>query len=292
MHGAILDSARSALAIFARAIHRQKARRMRIGKQNQPFTAIATSNPEAITIRGKDLCRDLIGKIDFVDHFFLLVTGELPNANQKYFINALLVAIAEHGLVPSVQAARMTYAAGPEAFQGAVAAGLLGCGSVILGSAEACGRMLVGFLEKAESAGLAPGAAAAEELKAMRAAKKPIPGFGHPEHSSGDPRAILLLKLADERGVSGKHIAMLRAVEAEIPAIYGRALPINVNGAIPAVALDVGFPLNALKGVSLLARTAGLIGHLQEESQRPIGFIMSNHAAEAITYDGKPADPA
>lgn len=79
---------------------------------------------------------------------------------------------------------------------------------------------------------------------------------------------------------------MLRAVEAVLPEALGRQLPININGAIPAVMLDVGFPLAALKGVSLLARTAGLIGHLQEESERPIGFILSGRAAEAIAYDG------
>ena len=119
-----------------------------------------------------------------------------------------------------------------------------------------------------------------------RAEKKAVPGFGHPLHNDGDPRANLLLRLAAERGAEGPHIAMLRAVKAALPDAIGRDLPINVNGAIPAVMLDVGFPLKALKGISLLARTASLIGHLQEETERPIGFILSGHAAEAIEYDG------
>ncbi len=104
---------------------------------------------------------------------------------------------------------------------------------------------------------------------------KAIPGFGHPQHSDGDPRANLLLKLADERGVSGEHVEMLRALQAALPDTIGRSLPVNVNGPIPAVMLDVGFPLSALKGVGLLCRTAGLIGHLTEEAERPIGFILS-----------------
>jgi citrate synthase len=251
---------------------------MRIGRQDQRASAISTSTPEAITVRGRDLCRDVIGQTDFTSWFWILVTGEAPSETQRFFADAVLTAIAEHGLVPSVVAARMTYAAAPEAFQGAVAAGLLGCGSVVLGSAEAAGRFLAGLV--------ASGEAPVGALARLRAEKQAIPGFGHPLHAGGDPRANLLLKLADEKGAAGPHVAMLRAVQRAIPEAIGRPLPINVNGAIPAVMLDVGFPLAALKGISLLARTAGLIGHLQEESERPIGFILSGEAAAAIAYDG------
>lgn len=256
---------------------------MRIGKQDQPFSSICTSDAESITVRGKDLCGEIIGQMDFTSYFWLLVTGKEPDETQRFFANAVLAAIAEHGLVPSVVAARMTYAAAPEAFHGAVAAGLLGCGSVVLGSAEVAGR----FLHELVEAGGDPQAAALDGVKRLRAEKKAIPGYGHPQHSGGDPRANLLLKLAEEKGAAGKYIAMLRTVQAVLPEAIGRALPINVNGAIPAVMLDVGFPVAALKGISLLARTASLIGHLQEETERPIGFIMSGAAAAAIGHDGR-----
>lgn len=259
---------------------------MRIGKQDDNHSAICTSDAEKIVVRGRDLCEDLIGKRDFTSYFWLLVTGEDPTPLQEKYANAVLVAIAEHGLVPSVVQARMTYAAAPEAFQGAVAAGLLGCGSVVLGSAEIAGKFLSSIVSKADEAGVSLETAAQDAVSALRKEKKPVPGFGHPQHSGGDPRALLLLKMADEDGVVGRHIEALRAVEAALPGALGRTLPINVNGVIPAVMLDVGFPLQALKGVSLLARTASLIGHLQEESTRPIGFIMSGHAAAAIKYDG------
>ncbi|MBI1187019.1 MAG: citryl-CoA lyase [Alphaproteobacteria bacterium] len=259
---------------------------MRIGKQDQPFSAISTSDAARIVVRGKDLCADVIGKTDFTSYFWFLVTGREPSATQKFFADAVLTAIAEHGLVPSVVAARMTIAAAPEAFQGAVAAGLSGCGSVVLGSAEAAGQFLAQCLADAKSRAVPDAEAANAAAAALRAEKKAIPGFGHPLHDQGDPRANLLLKLAEEKGVVGPHIGMLYAVRDALPAALGRALPINVNGAIPAVMLDVGFPLAALKGVSLLARTASLIGHLQEESERPIGFILSGAAAAAISYDG------
>ncbi len=251
---------------------------MRIGKQDQPFSAISTSTPAAITVRGKDLCRDVIGQRDFTSWFWFLVTGSEPDEQQVFFANAVLTAIAEHGLVPSVVATRMTYAAAPEAFHGAVAAGLLGCGSVVLGSAEVAGQFLSHLVESGEDPVVA--------IQRLREKKKAVPGFGHPLHAEGDPRANLLLKLAEERGAAGQHIAMLYKIRESLPKAIGRPLPINVNGAIPAVMLDVGFPLAALKGISLLARTASLIGHLQEESERPIGFILSGKAAEAIQYDG------
>jgi citrate synthase len=116
-----------------------------------------------------------------------------------------------------------------------------------------------------------------------------VPGLGHPQHATGDPRANVLLNLADERGVSGPHVGMLRELEKHAEAITRRKLPINISGAIPAVMLDVGYPAEAMKGLPLLARAAGLVAHLYEEMQRPIGFVMSNHADEAISYDGPAA---
>lgn len=259
---------------------------MRIGKQDRPFTAIATSSADAVTIRGRDLCSELIGKVGLTDYFFFLVTGQMPSETQRFFTDAVMVAIAEHGLVPSVQAARMTLAAAPEAWQGAVAAGLLGVGSVVAGSSEAAGHYLVERIEAARSAGQSFEEAAREGLQRLKAERRKVPGLGHPQHSAGDPRANVLLELADAKGVSADHIAMLRALAAAAPEIMGRPLPVNVSGAIPAVMLDVGWPIEAMKGLPLLARTAGLIAHLYEESQRSIGFVMSHHADLAIRYDG------
>lgn len=257
---------------------------MRIGKQDGGFTSICTSDATSITVRGLDLTSEIIGKVDFTSYFWLLVTGTMPSPPQKLLADAVLCAIAEHGLVPSVVATRMTFAAAPEAFHGAVAAGLLGCGSVVLGSAEIAGRFYAERVAAMDTAGLSGGESAIVGIRSLRTEKKAIPGFGHPQHSSGDPRAHRLLALAKEQGTEGRHIAMLRHIEAALPEVIGRSLPINVNGAIPAVMLDAGFPLAALKGISLLARTASLIAHLQEESERPIGFIMSGAAAERIAH--------
>lgn len=236
-------------------------------------------------MRGRDLTRELIGEIGFTDHFWLLLTGALPTDAQRRVLDATLVAIAEHGLVPSVQAARMTLAAAPEALQGAVAAGLLGCGSVVLGSSEAAGIFLAQISEKTASGGSLDQAVRAV-IQDYRSERRPIPGFGHPLHKEFDPRARRLFAVAEAAGSSGVHAEIVRTVEILLPELLGKQLAANVSAAIPAVLLDVGYPLAALKGVPILARAASLIAHLLEEQARPIGFVMSHAGAAAIDYDG------
>lgn len=265
---------------------------MRIGKQDGAFTAIATSDAETITIRGHDLCDDLIGKIGFTDYFWLLVLGKKPSDLQRRVTDACMVAIAEHGLVPSVQAARMTLAAAPEAWQGAMSAGLLGMGSVVAGSSEIAGRFIVEVLAESRKPGADLEDAARAALDKLKAAKAKVPGLGHPQHSAGDPRANVLLQFADDNGVSGEAVACLRTLGRIAPEIMNRPVPINVSGAIPALMLDAGWPIEAMKGIPLLARAAGLVAHLYEESQRSIGFILSHKADLAIAYDGPAAGGA
>lgn len=256
---------------------------MLIGKPGAAVTSISTATADRIEVRGRDLCNDLMGHIGFTDYYVLLVSGVLPNEHQRFFADLLLVTIAEHGLVPSVQAARMTYRADPNALQGAVAAGVLGCGSVILGTATACGRALV------EARKLVEGGARAEDaarhvLSAAQAAGGKAPGFGHPLHTAGDPRADRILTLADERGVSGIHIELARQMRDAADGLWGRSLPMNASMAIAATVLDVGLPMSLIEGIPILARTAGLLAHLAEEKTNPIGFLMAHHAEEAVRY--------
>src|SRR3954463_11785110 len=116
---------------------------MQIGAPTVPVSQIAEAHPDRIEVRGRDLAGDLMGRLTFTEYFHLLVTGREPTAEQRYFLDLLLVAIAEHGLTPTAVAARMTLAADPDSLQGAVAAGILGCGPVILGTADECARVLV-----------------------------------------------------------------------------------------------------------------------------------------------------
>ena len=265
---------------------RAKGGILKIGTQAQRSTAISASNADTIVVRGHDLCKELVGAITFTDHVWLLITGQMPNAGQRRVLDATLVAIAEHGLVPSVAASRMTLAAAPEALQGAVAAGILGCGSVILGSAESAARLFatIGARDGA------PDVAARAALNELRAGHKPVPGYGHPLHKRQDPRVARLLAVATEAGLAGRHVEVAALVERLLPEIWNKPLAMNVSGAIAAVLLDAGYPLSAVKGVPILARTASLVAHLTEEQQRPIGFVVADEGAGAIDYDGRRPD--
>ncbi|MBO6782348.1 MAG: citryl-CoA lyase, partial [Alphaproteobacteria bacterium] len=234
---------------------------------------------------GKDLCNEVMGHASMAEFFFFHLTGREPSEDQVFFLDLLVVALAEHGLTPSVQAARMTLAAAPEALQGAVAAGLLGVGSVILGSADVAGDMLDDAVQRIGE-GATPEAAARAIVQEMKDAGKFVPSFGHPIHHPVDPRATRILDLADERGVSGKHVNALRAFPAAIEEVWGKKLPMNLQGPMAAVLLDLDFPKPAIRGIPILARTIGLIGHLNEETERPIGFLLAHHGEEAIEYDG------
>jgi citrate synthase len=258
---------------------------VKIGSQQYRTSAISASNPETIVVRGFDLCRELLGQVSFTDHLWLLVTGSLPGAAQRRVLDAALVAIAEHGLVPSVAASRMTLAAAPEALQGAVAAGILGCGSVILGAAEAAARFFTDIVSRS-AAGPIDGAARAV-LTELHQARRAVPGYGHPLHKALDPRVERLLAVAGEAGVAGRHVEVARTVEKLVPGVVGKPLVMNVSSAIAAVLLDSGFPVLAVKGIPILARTASLIAHLLEEQQRPIGFVLAHSGAAGIGYDGE-----
>lgn len=260
---------------------------MKIGKATVPHSAICASDEHTIVVRGADLANELIGHVGFADYFFFLLTGRKPEAPTSAVLNATLVAIAEHGLVPSVQASRMTLAAAPDALQGAVAAGILGCGSVILGAAETAGRLFAQIDRAAtEQHGGDIRAAARATVAELRERRQAIPGYGHPLHKDRDPRVSRLFAVSAEAGGGQRFVQIAEAVEAVIPEVVGKELKLNVSAAIPAVLLGVGFPLNALKGVPMLARTAGLIAHLSEEQEDPIGFALSYQATREQQYTG------
>jgi citrate synthase len=259
----------------------------KIGKSTVPRTAISTHDEHSITVRGEDLCGELIGHISFTDYFSLLVTGKRPSRGDAMVLDATLVAIADHGMVPSVQAARMTYAAAPDALQGAVAAGILGCGSVILGASETAGRLFAEVNDKAQGGDLRD--AARDVVARWRAAGQPVPGYGHPLHKERDPRVARLFAVAKEAGTSLRFVEIAEAVEQVIPDIVGKDLRLNVSAAIPAVLLGTNFPLIGLRGVPILARTAGLIAHLCEEAVNPSGFALSYQATRELVFEGKPA---
>ncbi len=262
---------------------------MPIGKDGPAVSHISQAYPDRVEVRGRDLCGDLMGRLSFTEYFHLLLTGEEPTEDQRHFLDLLLVAIAEHGMMPTNVAARMTLAADPGSLQGAVAAGILGCGPVILGTAEACAVLLEEAQESVASGG-DPAVVAGEMARAVRASGARLPGFGHPVHRPLDPRAERILELADARGVSGPQVLLARRFRDAAAEEWGRPLTMNVSMPIAAVMLDLGFPPATVKAVPILARTAGLLAHLAEEREQPIGFLLAGRAEEAVDYERRPED--
>jgi citrate synthase len=246
-------------------------------KTGRPVSHISQAYPDRVEVRGRDLAGDLMGRLSFTEYFHLLLTGQEPSEEQRYFLDLLLVSIAEHGMMPSNVAARMTLAADPGSLHGAVAAGILGCGPVVLGTSEQCARLL----EEARETGRRP----LEIASGIHAAGGKVPGFGHPIHKPLDPRAERILELADGRGVTGPHVALARAFGDAVTEVWAKPLTMNVSMPIAAVMLDLGFPSAAVKAVPILARTAGLLAHLAEEQEQPVGFLMARAAEEVIEYE-------
>jgi citrate synthase len=244
---------------------------------DSPVSRISRAYPDRIEVRGRDLTGDLMGRLTFTEYFHLLLTGREPTDDERFFLDLLLVAMAEHGLMPANVAARMTLAADPDSLQGAVAAGILGAGPVVLGTAEECARLL----EDARRSGRDP----QEIVLAVQAAGGKVPGFGHPVHRPVDPRAERILELADERGVSGPYVELARRFRSAVAGAWDKPLPMNVAMPIAAVLLDLGFASSVVKAVPILARTAGLLAHLAEERELPLGFLLAARAEEAVEYE-------
>ena len=238
-------------------------------------TGIGTSDADSITLMGRDLASELMGNVTLTQLTFLMVQGRMPSPEETRMFDAILVSLADHGLTPTVLAARLTHTGAPESIQGVIAAGLLGAGSVFLGVVEDTARFLEGVDEDDVDG------AVARELDAGRR----IPGLGHPVHKVQDPRTPRIYELAEETGTAGRNLRLLRELAAAHARRTGRELPVNGAGVAGAALADLGFPVALLRGFALLARAAGLLGHLAEEMEHPLGMPLYREVDERAEYD-------
>jgi citrate synthase len=251
-------------------------------------TSIGTSDADSITLLGHDLAAELMGKVSFGELAFWLTALRRPSAGELAVFEAVLVALADHGFTPSAIAARLTLLGAPESVQGALAAGLLGGGSRYLGVTEDCGRFLASALAAYQGPPPETDAdydqLAVAAVRAQRAAGLLVPGLGHPIHKNGDPRTPVIFGIAAEAGALGPHLRLFAAVGRVHPGIIGRTLPLNGAGVCGAALADLGFPPDLLRGFALLARTAGLLGHLAEEMRSPAGQAIYRSVDENARY--------
>ncbi|MEZ4318330.1 MAG: citryl-CoA lyase [Myxococcota bacterium] len=249
-------------------------------------TSLCSSTADDIRIRGRSLPHELMGNVSFTQMIFFHLTGSDPTPAQTALLDASLVALMEHGLTPTAITARMTYTSAPEAMQGAVAAGLLSVGSLFVGTLEGCAALLVRIVAADE-----PERTARHIVTEARAARRHVPGFGHPVHTPVDPRTVTLLRLAEQHGVRGAHCDALELLERTIGEAAGRDLPANVTGAIAAVLTDAGLPPEILRGIALISRCAGLVGHIREEQLAPAMRQLWHAAEQAVPYVSPEEEP-
>ena len=253
-----------------------------MSKRKSIRSDIAWSTPSSITVKGFDLCRDLLGKVSLGDMAFLELTDRLPTQRESAVFNAIAVTLVEHGLTPSAMATRMTYVGAPEAMQAAVAAGLCGLGSVFVGSMETAAHMLQEAIPD-PAAHADPEPLAHGIVERFQATKQAVPGIGHPLHKPVDPRAPRLFEIAARNGYDGPYVKLMQAVAKEAEARYGRSLPVNATGAIGAIASELRLPWQIVRGIGVMARAIGLVGHIREEMREPLALEVKARAEEEAT---------
>lgn len=236
---------------------------------NKSEIGYSTSN--SIVIRGHDFATDILGKLDFVDLVMLTSVGRVPTSQEKVMLNLILVTAAGHGITPSVLASRMTYLGAPEALQGAIAAGLLGGGSVYLGPTQNIAQSLLDIVDQLPKD---PNEqqikeAALQFINESKVQKKPVLGIGS-VYQGGDPRVKVMRDLAQTNGFYGLHWKIMDTLAAELSQLKNKQFELNGAGALGAIIADMGLDPLFGRGLMLTGRCAGLLAHLLEEKEKPI----------------------
>jgi len=239
--------------------------------------------PDKILIRGYRI-EELIESLNFADAAFLTIFGRLPTKGESTLMNAMLVACIEHGFAPSAIVSRLVIGGAPEAFQGAVAAGILAMGDIHGGAIEKCAKMLQEGVKRAKKEGRSLKEIAEVIVHERWVEGEVIHGIGHPFHKI-DPRTTTLFKIAEREGYKKEHAELLEAIRECAEREYGRRFPINVDGAIAAIISDMGIDWRVGKAFFIISRVVGLVAHVYEEMRRPAMDIV-REAARRIPYDG------
>ncbi|MGH8784993.1 MAG: citryl-CoA lyase [Cupriavidus necator] len=242
---------------------------------------------QAVYYGEDDLVEDLIGKASFVDVFMKQTFGQRPSPAERAVVDAVLITLMEHGMTPSVIAARMVYSSSPENLQAGVAAGLLAVASRFVGTMEPAAELL----QQIVAAGDGGPALARRIAQDYRSRREALPGFGHHLHRPDDPRAIALLDLARRVGTHGRHCEALETLAAEVDAAAGRHITINATGAVAALLGDIGVAPALMRGFAVLSRAAGLVAHIAEEQREPSGRFIWDLVDRSMTAQGS-KDPS
>ena len=246
-------------------------------------TKLATHTNEELYYRDDALVGSLMGQVSFTDMMFRHIMGRTPTPGEIVILDAVLVTLMEHGLTPSAISTRLTYHSAPEAMQSAVAAGLLNVGSQFIGTMENAATLLKRCIDDPDGFDVA----AQREIDALRASKRPFPGFGHHLHRPDDPRSSRLFEIAlAQDGIDGTYIAAMQRFSALVDATLGKHLTINATGAVAAVMLEIGIAPEIMRGFAVISRAAGLVAHIREEQESPTARHIWDVVEETVPYTG------
>lgn len=251
-------------------------------------TSISKSLSDDVLVRGYSLI-EMMGELSLAGMLYLLVMGELPTKGQEKMLDAILVACSEHGVrPPSIQAARQIASGGVQ-FQACVAGGILALGDAHGGAVEDAMSIFAAAKAKMKESNLSLEEMARKILTDAKAKKKRLPGLGHPTHIE-DPRTVKLMKIAHELGIYGESCELAETMAKLTTSISGRALPLNVDGAVGAIAAELGFDSRFGKGMFLLGRVFGIAAHVFEDKirEKPMSHLP---AANLHEYDGPEPRP-
>lgn len=243
-------------------------------------TNIATANATSVTVRGRDLVNELIGKHTFTEMLYFLSIGRMPSAGETRVLDACLVTLMEHGFTPAALISRLMAESAPGDVQVSIAAGLLAVGSVHAGTMDGCAALLAEGIEEADK-----DAWCRRVVGEHRASGKFVPGFGHGLHKPDDPRTPPLLKVANEAGLDKRHVALLQQLSRVIDESAGRHVTINATGAIAALLLEIGMSAEIVRAIAVVSRAGGLVGHIQEEHKTGSARHLTRLAKDTIPYE-------
>lgn len=249
-------------------------------------TRISTSDERSITVRGKDLVEDLIGRVSYTEMVFLLIQGRMPTRTEVTVLDACLVTLAEHGLTLNTLVARFVTSAVPDQTQVAMGASLMTIGDTFVGTMEGCACILQDGIRKGGDLR----AYCAEVVARHRSEKRAVPGFGHRFHKPDDPRSPRLLQVGREAGCKGKYIELLEILGQEVDHASGRHLTINATGAIAALLCEIGFAPDVMRGLAVVSRSGGLVAHISEERKSRSARLIEHLAKDHVVYSDGGSD--
>lgn len=244
---------------------------------------ISRATPDRVEVHGLDLV-ELLGEVSLGDFAYFELFARLPDAKESRLFNAVVVALVEHGLTPSALVTRLTMLGAPESMQGAVAAGLLGLGDTFVGTIEGAARICQeqlpvrpdGAPQEQSDSELAK--LAAQILDDAEERGMPVTGLGHPVHKPVDPRAQKLFVISRELGFPDEPIRLMEQLSEQASARRNKVLPVNVTGAIGATSTQLGLDWGVARGLGVMARAIGLVGHILEEQRQPLAATVWTRA--------------